>query len=199
MFRLGALAAARGNQREAIRLLRQALELHWALRNRRVLALGLQQLACVGSGVLEVGDQARLFAASQRLFEGLPDYLVPEYLVAAQRQGIEATRNILGEVRFGEAWADGRKMSLGEVVQLALGTTASPADGVQPVPLTGREVQISRLVAEGMTNRAIGLRLGLSHHTIDNHLRRIFGKIGVTSRTGLAMWWLRSGMSAEHQ
>jgi non-specific serine/threonine protein kinase len=199
VFRLGALAAARGNQREAIHLLRQALELHWALRNRRVLALGLQQLACVGSGVLEVGDQARLFAASQRLFEGLPDYLVPEYLVAAQRQGIEATRNILGEIRFGEAWADGRKMSLAEVVQLALGMTANPADAFPAVRLTAREVQISRLVAEDLTNREIGVRLGLSHHTVDNHLRRIFGKIGVSSRTGLAMWWVRSGMSAEHQ
>jgi DNA-binding CsgD family transcriptional regulator len=90
-------------------------------------------------------------------------------------------------------------MSLAEVVELALGTTADPTDEIQAVLLTAREVQISRLVADDLTNREIGVRLGLSHHTIDNHLRRIFGKIGVSSRTGLAMWWVRSGMSAEHQ
>ena len=84
-------------------------------------------------------------------------------------------------------------------MQLALGTTADSTDEIQSVVLTAREVQISRLVADDLTNREIGVRLGLSHHTIDNHLRRIFGKIGVSSRTGLAMWWVRSGMSADSQ
>ena len=196
IFRLGVIAGATGDRNKAIQMLRQAVELHWALRNRRVLALCLQQLACAGTGVLEPDDQARLFAASTGLFEQLPDYVLPDYLLAAQRQGIEATREALGEVRFSDAWTDGRSMSLEHVVRLAMGTGAGPADGSQAAGLTSREVQISRLVADGLTNREIGVRLGLSHHTVDNHLRRIFGKIGVSSRTGLATWSLRSGVAA---
>jgi DNA-binding CsgD family transcriptional regulator len=194
VFRLGVIAGARGDHPEAIRLLRQAVELHWALRNRRVLALCLQQLACAGTGLLEPDDQARMFAAARILFEQLPDYVLPEYLVAAERQGIEQLRNSLGEVRFGDAWADGRKISLAEIVQLALGTSPNTANNGPTLPLTGREVQISRLVADGLTNREIGVRLGLSHHTVDNHLRRIFGKVGVSSRTGLATWSVRTGV-----
>jgi non-specific serine/threonine protein kinase len=195
VFRLGVIAGARGDQREAVRLLRQAVELHWALRNRRVLALCLQQLACTGTGLLEPDDQARMFASARVLFEQLPDYVLPEYLVEAERQGTDQIRNSLGEARFGEAWADGRKMSLREIVQLALGTSTNTDDAGRALPLTGREIQICRLVADGLTNREIGLRLGLSHHTVDNHLRRIFGKVGVTSRTGLATWSVRSGVS----
>ena len=196
IFRLGVIAGARGDRNQAIQLLRQSVELHWALRNRRVLALCLQQLACAGTGVLEADDQARLFAASTGLFEQLPDYVLPDYLLAAQRQGIEATREALGEVRFAEAWTDGRSLSLEHVVRLALGAGAPPGDGSQAAGLTSRELQICRLVADGLTNREIDVRLGLSHHTVDNHLRRMFGKIGVSSRTGLATWSLRSGVAA---
>src|SRR5262249_33968879 len=53
VFRLGILAGAVGDRSQAVSLLRQAVQLHWALRNRRVLALCLQQLACAGGGILE--------------------------------------------------------------------------------------------------------------------------------------------------
>jgi DNA-binding CsgD family transcriptional regulator/tetratricopeptide (TPR) repeat protein len=189
VFRLGILTGAVGDRAQAVALLRQAVQLHWALRNRRVLALCLQQLACAGGGILEAADQARLFAAAQALFDQVPDYLLPEYLLAAQRQGIEATREALGELRFAEAWLEGGRMALANVVQLALGVAERRAlDPVTGRRLSPREQQICRLIMRGLTNREIGVRLGLSHHTVDNHLRRIFDKVGVSSRTALAMW-----------
>ncbi|BAL88098.1 putative LuxR-family transcriptional regulator [Actinoplanes missouriensis 431] len=51
--------------------------------------------------------------------------------------------------------------------------------------LTPQELQIAQMAADGMTNREIGERLYLSHRTVSTHLRRIFPKLGVTSRTQL--------------
>ena len=61
----------------------------------------------------------------------------------------------------------------------------------QPAPraldlLAPQELQISRLAAEGLSNREIGQQLYLSHRTVRNHLYRIFPKLGITSRAELA-------------
>jgi DNA-binding CsgD family transcriptional regulator len=52
--------------------------------------------------------------------------------------------------------------------------------------LTPQELQIAKLVADGMTNKEIGETMFLSHRTIATHLYRIFPKLGVSSRTQLA-------------
>ncbi|GAB7037145.1 MULTISPECIES: ATP-binding protein [Catenuloplanes] len=56
----------------------------------------------------------------------------------------------------------------------------------EPGALTPQELQIARLAAAGLTNREIGDRLLLSHRTVGTHLYRIFPKLGVTARAGLA-------------
>jgi DNA-binding NarL/FixJ family response regulator len=53
-----------------------------------------------------------------------------------------------------------------------------------PGGLTGREIEVLRLVAEGKTNRAIAKALVISDHTVRRHLQNIFNKIGVSSRAG---------------
>ena len=55
-----------------------------------------------------------------------------------------------------------------------------------PTPLTQREREIAVLAAQGLTSKAIGERLFVASRTVDNHLARIYGKVGVTSRTELA-------------
>lgn len=51
------------------------------------------------------------------------------------------------------------------------------------VTLTAREIEVLTLVAEGLSNQAIGRRLFLTEGTVKSHLVRIFGKLGVDSRT----------------
>ncbi len=57
-------------------------------------------------------------------------------------------------------------------------------DEPEPDQLTSREVDVLKLVTGGLTNREIADRLGLSSRTVDAHLRSIFGKIGIASRSG---------------
>jgi LuxR family maltose regulon positive regulatory protein len=50
-------------------------------------------------------------------------------------------------------------------------------------PLSNRELEVLHLIAEGLTNREIGLRLYLSPNTIKRHANNIYEKLGVHSRT----------------
>jgi two-component system nitrate/nitrite response regulator NarL len=87
----------------------------------------------------------------------------------------------------GQVWASSTELQfvLDALVQPGLmETTANPNSR----PLSKREEEIARLVAEGLSNRQISDRLGLSEHTIKNYLFRVFEKLGVGTRVELALY-----------
>jgi DNA-binding NarL/FixJ family response regulator len=61
-------------------------------------------------------------------------------------------------------------------------------------PLTPRESEVLRLLAEGSGNKEIAARLNISEHTIKFHIRSILGKLGAASRTEAVSRGLRSGL-----
>lgn len=61
--------------------------------------------------------------------------------------------------------------------------------------LSKREAEVVRLVAEGLNNREISLRLVLSEHTVRNYLFHIFDKLGISSRIELVLYWWQQQMS----
>ena len=79
-----------------------------------------------------------------------------------------------------------------KVVQQAVSGRPAGAAG-QVEPLTDRELDVLRLAAQGLTNRAIGHQLGISHRTVQGHLQSIYGKLGVNSRTEAVTESLRRG------
>jgi len=58
-------------------------------------------------------------------------------------------------------------------------------------PLTGREMEISALVATGMSNKAIAGQLEISEQSVKNMLQRAFQKTGASNRTELALLMLK--------
>ena len=60
--------------------------------------------------------------------------------------------------------------------------------------LTGREQEVVRLVARGMTNKAIARQLGISPRTVEGHLNHVFDKLQTTSRTELVHYALASSL-----
>jgi DNA-binding NarL/FixJ family response regulator len=70
------------------------------------------------------------------------------------------------------------------------------AFGIRPsvrVAFTSRELDVVRLVADGRSNDEIGTALGIAAKTVETHLRRLFERLGVASRTELATRALREG------
>ena len=53
--------------------------------------------------------------------------------------------------------------------------------------LTPRETEIAGLLAAGSTDKEIGGKLGISEHTVNSHLRRLFAKLRVNNRVGAAV------------
>lgn len=60
-------------------------------------------------------------------------------------------------------------------------------------PLSEREIEVLRLLAQGLTNKDIAQTLCLSVLTVKAHLHHIFGKLGVRSRTEAALWATKQG------
>jgi len=60
-------------------------------------------------------------------------------------------------------------------------------------PMSAREREVVAAVVEGLSNDEVAARLGISPKTVESHLRRLFERIGVASRTELATRALRDG------
>jgi two-component system nitrate/nitrite response regulator NarL len=94
-------------------------------------------------------------------------------------------------VHQGQVWASSGELHF-VLEALAQPTLANlHANGCSP--LSAREIDVVRCVAEGLTNREIAQRLKLTEHTVKNYLFRIFDKLGVSSRVEVVLYALGNG------
>jgi DNA-binding NarL/FixJ family response regulator len=84
---------------------------------------------------------------------------------------------------------------LGERADALLGELAAPAAPAWPAGLTGREVEVLRLIAAGRSNRAIAEALFISPNTVLRHVSNIFAKTGVANRAEAAAYATRQGLA----
>ncbi|MFG2293150.1 response regulator [Streptomyces sp. NPDC048603] len=73
-------------------------------------------------------------------------------------------------------------------------TGPAPAPAATAHPLTGRELEIVRLVARGLTNAEIGAELFISAGTAKTHIANVQAKLGVRNRVGIASWAWEHGV-----
>jgi DNA-binding NarL/FixJ family response regulator len=64
--------------------------------------------------------------------------------------------------------------------------------GCDGIPVTDREVDIIRGIAEGLSNKLIADKLGLSTHTVNTHRKNIMGKLGVNNTAGVVMFAVKN-------
>lgn len=105
----------------------------------------------------------------------------------------------LGDKAFAQALAQGRAMTAQQALACLpasppkaphLSTPSYPTAPTRPAPspagLTTREVEVLRLVAQGLTDAQVALRLVISHRTVTTHLSSIYNKLGINSRAAAA-------------
>src|SRR5262249_58606029 len=83
----------------------------------------------------------------------------------------------------------------GPVVSPVPAVLPPPAESVEIVePLTARELDVLRLLALGLANKQIAVRLKISDHTVKFHVAAILGKLGAASRTEAVAIGIRTGL-----
>jgi two-component system, NarL family, nitrate/nitrite response regulator NarL len=104
--------------------------------------------------------------------------------IFSRESSVEMFSKCIHSVDRGEIWADNRGISLA-VDALASIPIIRTTDSRGLNLLSKREFEVVQCVVQGMTNREIAERLGLSQHTVKNYLFRVFDKLGVSSRVEL--------------
>ena len=143
-------------------------------------------LAALACGAGDHREAARLFGAteSMRRQMGAARFKVYDADCAV---AVADLREALGDNEFEEAWAEGAALSLDEAiayVQRGRGERKRPSSGWGS--LTPTELDVARLVGEGLANREIGARLLISPRTVETHLTHVYAKLRLSSRVQLA-------------
>lgn len=102
-------------------------------------------------------------------------------------------RGVLGpgvsEIQIGIAL----QAAAADLVVLSPESTTSPAASQAASGLTARETEVLRMIAEGLANKEIAYRLGISEHTVKFHVSALLGKLGAGSRAEAVGAGIRQG------
>ena len=104
--------------------------------------------------------------------------------IFSRHESVETLAKCIRSVHQGQIWANSQQLSFA-VEALAASPMVRAVDANGLNLLSKRELEVVRCLSEGLTNREIAGRLGLSQHTIKNYLFRVFDKLGVSSRLEL--------------
>jgi predicted ATPase/DNA-binding CsgD family transcriptional regulator len=183
----------RGELAEATALINEGIECKRAIDDRRGLAILIETLAWIVSDGSDFNRGTTLLGAAQGLRDtmGIP-ILAP--FVPQHKRCVAVTHERLGAASFERAFSRGRAMSVGEAADFALGQAPARRDGAALAPakpavaLSRRELEIAKLIAEGLTNKEVAARLFISNRTVGTHVTNMLNKLGLSSRTQLALW-----------
>ncbi len=186
------LSVATDNPARARRLWEESLQLNASTDDIIGSALCVEGLACLASDAADHQRAAILFGAARSLWTSVGNTgVIAPRLRAWHRQLEQRSRTALGTRAFNIAMHQGMKMTLGETLDYtAADTLPAHTTAQSPSRLTTREHQVADLVAQGMTNKAIAERLVITPRTAQGHVEKILTKLGLTSRTQIAIWVL---------
>ena len=189
---LGQAIWLRGDRTRGEALAREAAACKHALDDRNGLAIVLETLAWMAIELSQHERAAHLLGAAERVRQETSQSLI-ELFRAQHEKSESAARKGLGSTSYNAAFARGRAMTIDEGVAFALGDTQrpKPTPAVKPEPrpaLTGRQLEIARLIADDLTNKQIAARLYLSERTVETHVTNMLNKLGLNSRIQLIRW-----------
>ena len=191
---LARVEAGQGNHATARVLYEESLALSRDLANHSwEIASYLEGLAELVVPEGEPAWAARLWGTAEALRETSGAPLPPVYR-ADYNHAVAAARGLLGEKAFTAAWAEGRSMTPDQALAARIPKVGSISEGLSTAPsaklptrypdeLTAREVEVLRLVAQGLSNAEIADQLIISLLTVKAHMRSLYNKLGISSRS----------------
>jgi predicted ATPase/DNA-binding CsgD family transcriptional regulator len=198
LHKLGQVRRSQNDNRSARTMLTESLRLQLELGNKQGQGECLAALAATTTASGQPERAAKIFAASSALLDAIGVPLAPVDRLALNGD-IAMAHNQLSNEAWDAAWALGSRLSTDDAIELALiddaATDASevalagharPLAGVSP--LSRREYEVSQLLANGLTNREIAHVLSISEKTVGSHIDHIMTKLGLRSRTRIAVW-----------
>jgi predicted ATPase/class 3 adenylate cyclase/DNA-binding CsgD family transcriptional regulator len=198
---LGRVVQREGDQEQATALFIESLNLFRHQGHIAGCAACLAALAGVSATQGWLERATRLFGAADAQLDSIGHHLEPvDRLESDRDQAVVKAR--FDAANWERAWMEGHRMSLEEAIALALEAPTAAEQVNTPIPerpyaptpprstarrdpdaLTAREVEVSGLVAAGLTDAEIATHLVLSPRTVQVHLRSIYSKLGLTTRS----------------
>jgi predicted ATPase/class 3 adenylate cyclase/DNA-binding CsgD family transcriptional regulator len=180
------VAFAQGEFEQAEGDLHRALAVAADYGAYQVLPDAFEVLGQVTDEADEHRDAARFFGVADTLRRQMGSVRYRVY-DATYLASLARVRERLGENEFQSAWEAGAALSTDEAIayaQRGRGERKRPSSGWES--LTPTEMDVVRLVKEGLGNKDIAARLFISHRTVQTHLTHVYTKLELTSRVALA-------------
>ena len=190
---LARVVLLQGDAVTAQTLTEESLAISIELGNLGGIASCLERLAEISAAQVQLIWAVLLWGAAEHLRE-----TTTISLESTQQSVVNAVRNKLGEETFNSLWLQGRRMTPEQAIvareslimqasqeakqQQVSSTSITKQKVSYPSGLTPREVEVLRLVAQGLTDAEIAERLAISYRTVSTHLTSIYNKLGINSR-----------------
>lgn len=208
VFNLGRIALHAADYQQAQARLEECLGSYVRAGSKRGIAECLATIASMAVAQHLPERAAKLFGSTDALLEATGYEMHPDDK-SNLRQSHATVQMQLGKAGWASAWGEGRSLSpetatafATETLQIAseAATTGTPTKARErspryPKQLTQREVEVLRLVTGGLTDAQIAERLYVSPNTVHAHLRSIYDKLEVRSRSGAAHFAVENGLN----
>ncbi len=175
--------------------LEESLKLSLELDNKWTSTWCLEGLAAVAAAQGEPVRAVWFMSTALALREAIGTPL-PSFSQAMHKLTFASMRMQLGERAFDAAWAEGRTMTPEQILVSLEPMSAPPLTAPAAVApqssagLTPRELEVLRLLAQGLTSAQIAEQLVIGLVTVNSHVRSIYSKLGVTSRSAATRYAL---------
>jgi predicted ATPase/DNA-binding CsgD family transcriptional regulator len=195
----GFITLQQGDIVRAAKLFTESLVLAQELKRIRTIMPSLLGIAAVANKIEEYASVTRLLGAVSALSEKSNHALESNDQETYDRC-IASARACLHPVAFEQSWSEGQALPLEQTIVEAIAlaakaeSTIPSAPPLYPAGLTPREVEVLRLVAQGLTNFKVATQLVISPRTVNTHLGSIYRKLNTSSRAVATRFALEHGL-----
>jgi DNA-binding CsgD family transcriptional regulator len=195
----GFIALQQNDTVRAAKLFTESLVLAQELKRIRNIMPSLLGLAAVAGEIDEYRSVVRLLGAVAALLTK-SNHVLDSIDQATYDRCMASARSYLDPVAFDQAWTEGQALPLEQTIVEAIAMAAKTESTITngqpsyPAGLTPREVEVLRLVAQGLTNFKVAAQLVISPRTVNTHLGSIYRKLNTSSRAVAARFALEHGL-----